>query len=135
MPSDELVNEQTRGRLIMLRVTTVIAPWVTAASFALANRIEGSAGYAFGLPAADRTLITASLLGSGALSILIWIVLRSPRSASVRTGATTVCYVAVLWVAILGAAAWGRGAAVGWFGMTYAWALAVQYGLLPIDRR
>jgi hypothetical protein len=135
MQSDEL-DEPQRKRLVLLRTAALVAPWIALVGFAAVNAgAHPVAPYAVEFPAAPRRLLTACLLGSGALSILVWVLLRSPRRPPTRALATTACYVTALWVAVLGAAAWGRGAAMGWFLMTYAWTMADLFALFPLSRQ
>ncbi|HKS05582.1 MAG TPA: hypothetical protein VJR92_04640 [Gemmatimonadaceae bacterium] len=136
MQSDELLEAPARKRLALLRTTAVVAPWIAAFVFAAVSYgISPVAPYADGFPSGARRLLTGCLFGSGVLSILVWVALRTPRSPRTLAAAMTACYVGALWVAVLGAAAWGRGAALGWFVMTYVWALAVVFALFPLGRR
>ena len=129
---DEL-HPLTLRRLRRLRTATVAAPWVALLFFVALRLGFDQLAYAAGFPDADRRALTALILGSGACSIIGWVVLRGGRTPAVQGVITTVCYVLALWGAMLGAAAWGRGAPMLWFALAYVWSLAVMWGLFPLS--
>jgi hypothetical protein len=133
--NDQSLDPTLSRRLRRLRMVAIVVPWLTLAAFGAMSIGPGGGGpYAMGFPDDDRRLLTGMLLGSGALSILAWITVRRSTSATAHGVATTVCYVAAIWVAVLGAAASGRGASFVWFVVCYVWTMAVVWGLFPLDR-
>ena len=135
VPMTDEMNAVTLKRLRLLRSVTVAAPWLALIVFvALRLGFDQKLAYTDGFPDADRRALTALILASGAVCIISWVFLRRGGSPSVRAVITTVCYVLALWVALLGAAAWGRGAPMLWFAFAYAWAIGVMWALFPLQR-
>jgi hypothetical protein len=124
----------TLRRLRLFRTLTIIAPWLVLVAFMpLHVRAPEQLPYATGFPDRERSALTAFWFVSGAISVLAWVFTRrSPRFAGT---AALLSYVLAMWVALLGAGAWGRGAPFSWFAVTYAWAIAVVIALFPLRVR
>jgi hypothetical protein len=126
-------DEQAIKRLRWMRAATVAAPWVTLVAFAGFRMYGGAEPPLDPFPAADRDSFTVFWLGSGAVSVIAWVVARVSLSPNAATWAAQGCYPLAMWVALFGAAAAGRGAGFTWFLLPYLWALAVVYALFPIS--